>query len=338
MPKSAPPVRLAFVTMISRTGALGAIAAVGLLAGCAATGTSAPTTPESAPASSSPPASAGCAASATSVPIGTSTRTVTVDGVQRGYRINVPVGYQPGKPTPLVMTFHGRGLDASLHFLLTEIAANSDANNYIAVAPEVPGGSWQVDWTAATPTSPQLGYADAVRADVEANLCVDPTKRYASGLSSGSSMVFLLACRPQRDYAAFGGVALTFYSPASDSAPPAPIIYFHGTSDPTVPYNGGDVPGVRLPSAPEAIAGWVAHNKCTAGPATQTIADVSLQQWTSCAADADVDFYTVNGGGHTWPGMPAGIAAGVEQQYGKTTSAVAATQLMWTFFSRYQLS
>jgi poly(3-hydroxybutyrate) depolymerase len=42
-------------------------------------------------------------------------------------------------------------------------------------------------------------------------------------------------------------------------------------------------------------------------------------------------FYTIAGGGHTWPGgSPIDIV-------GKTTTSISASRIMWEFFSRYSL-
>jgi polyhydroxybutyrate depolymerase len=49
------------------------------------------------------------------------------------------------------------------------------------------------------------------------------------------------------------------------------------------------------------------------------------------AENADVILYTVEGGGHTWPGgKPL-----VEWWAGRTTSEVNATRVMWAFFIQH---
>jgi polyhydroxybutyrate depolymerase len=62
-------------------------------------------------------------------------------------------------------------------------------------------------------------------------------------------------------------------------------------------------------------------------------ADVTRRTYTSCADDAAVVLYTVQGGGHTWPGgkpLP-------EWFVGRTTYSIDATSLMWAFFSAHPL-
>jgi polyhydroxybutyrate depolymerase len=55
--------------------------------------------------------------------------------------------------------------------------------------------------------------------------------------------------------------------------------------------------------------------------------------YTNCADDAAVVLYTIQGGGHTWPGgkpLP-------EWFVGRTSHTIDATSLMWGFFSDHPL-
>ena len=53
--------------------------------------------------------------------------------------------------------------------------------------------------------------------------------------------------------------------------------------------------------------------------------------FVGCSDDAEVVFYTIEEGGHTWPsGWP--IPA-----MGKTTRALDATEELWSFFRGYQV-
>lgn len=63
---------------------------------------------------------------------------------------------------------------------------------------------------------------------------------------------------------------------------------------------------------------------------------VVLDTWTGCIDDVEVRLYTVNGGGHSWPGgvdvaaaMPS-LAAIV----GVTTQEIDAGELMWERFAQ----
>jgi len=222
--------------------------------------------------------------------------------------------------------------------LLTGITANADLHDYVVIAPEASGGIWNlpVDSNSSVSTS-EFAYLDAVLADAGSQLCLDPTRQYASGMSMGSAMALALACAPERKFAAFGGVGASFYRAVCDATPPAPLIYFHGTADPIVPHAGGLAQGVPVASVPTIMADWAKHNGCSPEPVAQQSNDVEAVQWQQCRLGADVDYYEVLDGGHTWPGAPDYVADAIEPRFGSTTDTVDATELMWEFFSRFTL-
>lgn len=245
----------------------------------------------------------------------------------RSFLLHVPSDFRD--PSPVVFTFHGRGSNAQEQLLLTGLEQVSEEGRFLLVAPQARGGRWDF-------TGRDSGYLRRVGAAVP---CLDPTRVYASGMSLGSAMTFALACAPDRRFAAFGGVAATFYLPRCDAAPPAPIIYFHGTDDQIVPFEGGRPEGESrsLPAAPVAMREWAGHNGCTTDTVQKVAKDVTVREWTGCQAGADVRFYRVRGGGHTWPGTSPLIADAIEPTLGKTTQGVDASRLMWQFFEGYTL-
>lgn len=297
-----------------------------------------------APALPSPAAvsttSPGCSSTDPQAPIAgvMTTRTVVVDGLERPYLLRLPPTYQPGKPIPTVVTFHGMGSTADQQLLVTAVGTSADKNGYAVIAPQGNSGTWALPPdNQTTVTTPEDGYVDAMLADAEGAACLDPSRMYAAGMSMGSAMTFVQACKPDRRFAAFGGVAVAIYRPICDQAPPAPLIYFHGRGDQTVPFNGGDARGYQVAPVPQTMDEWVAHNHCAAGPAVTVTEDVTKRVWTDCAQNAEVDFYEIDGGGHTWPGSAITALPYIEQYLGRTTMTISATDLMWDFFSRYQL-
>lgn len=284
---------------------------------------------------------AGCGTTSP-VPIGQPTqRTVQVDGQERDYLIYLPTGYSPDQPAPSVTTFHGLGGNAWLQLVTTGVIESANAHGYVVIAPDAIGGRWQLPTGegsgAEALASPENAYLDAVLADVDSVACVDPARRYAAGMSLGSAMIFVEACLPNRRFAAFGGVGASVYRPICNAAPPAPIIYFHGTADQVVPYNGGDAMGYPVEAAPANMAEWSAHNGCAQPPTVSTLADLTRSAWTDCMDGAEVDFFSVEGGGHTWPGSPVTTSPAFAGFGGVTTSTISATEAMWDFFSQHSL-
>ncbi|NDD39323.1 MAG: hypothetical protein EB082_13120 [Verrucomicrobia bacterium] len=118
---------------------------------------------------------------------------------------------------------------------------------------------------------------------------------------------------------------------------PVPAILFHGTADRIVPYHGKSwgTSGLALPDLPQWVQTLAARNGCQTNavplPASGSVSGVHYPDGTH---HGDVIFYTVNGGGHTWPGGKPMTAAIV----GKTTTDVDATRLMWEFFEAHPLA
>jgi len=167
---------------------------------------------------------------------------------------------------------------------------------------------------------------------------IDSTSIYADGLSNGGGMAFVLSCTLSDRIAAVGMVAAALFLPWSwcTDERAVPMIAFHGTADRAVPYHGGKswvAPSV-FPDIPTWVATWARRNRCAPNPIDSAVAaDVTRRSYTNCADNAAVVLYTVQGGGHTWPG--GGPAP--EWFVGTTTRSIDATGQMWAFFREHRL-
>ena len=151
-------------------------------------------------------------------------------------------------------------------------------------------------------------------------------------------MSFLLAGQLSERIAAIGSVGGAYALPWKDFNPkrPVPAMIFHGTADPIVPFHGKSWgnSGFSLPDIPQWVQTLAARNGCQTNsvllPASGSVSGVHYPGGTN---HADVVFYTVAGGGHTWPGGKPMAALIV----GKNTADVDATRLMWDFFQAHPL-
>jgi polyhydroxybutyrate depolymerase len=263
-------------------------------------------------------------------------------GEKRSYLLHVPTGYNPATPAPLVISIHGFMAWPEQQMQTTRWNDLADRHGFLVVYPS--GTGFPKRWRAGSPGQDATALMQDVTfiADLIDALAtrynIDASRVYANGLSNGGGMSFRLACQLADRIAAAGGVAGAYLFPLSECRParPVPFIAFHGTADAIVPYNGG-------PSGPfdypfPAIPGWIAALADARGCGARLTAlpahgEVSGVLYTNCAAGADVDFYTIAGGGHTWPGgnpMPRFIV-------GHTTQDIDATAVMWEFFSRHTM-
>lgn len=111
-----------------------------------------------------------------------------------------------------------------------------------------------------------------------------------------------------------------------------PIMQIHGTTDPTVAYNGSTgVLGME-----ELVNYWVAKNNCTTTPVEYAIPDINTTDnstavrytYNNSSTNNKVVFYKITNGGHTWPDGLINLPAA-----GNTNRDFNATQVIWDFFA-----
>ena len=97
---------------------------------------------------------------------------------------------------------------------------------------------------------------------------------------------------------------------------------------------GRSTTGSGTRRSPGKVAAWAARNGCGATPTTETVPGddvVNITKFTyDCPASAEVEFYSIENGGHAWPGSE--FSRAIEAAVGYTTFAINATDLIWDFF------
>jgi polyhydroxybutyrate depolymerase len=283
---------------------------------------------------------------------GTSAETLqTADG-RRRYLLHVPASYTGRERAPLVLNFHGYGGNGTRQNDYSGLVPVSDANGFILVSPDglptMNGTPWWNNLLLPDPPhKDDVAFVSALLDELEADLCIDAARVYATGMSNGALMSSRLACSLSSRIAAVAPVAGAYYPPlVTEGGPepcadtrPVPIIGFHGTLDPQVPFNGGPSTRggtFRLPiddATPEddVFQAWAAHNGCRKGRQESRVsAEVRLVTYGGCTDGADVQLYVVHGGGHTWPGSRV-------ERPEHTTHDIRASDLMWAFFQAHPM-
>lgn len=262
-------------------------------------------------------------------------RTITdADGVERPYILRLPAGYEHGTRADVVFTFHGSGSDMLSQFVYSDFQELADRDGVIVVSPdankEFPdpdhglAGYWSSAWEANL----------RVR-DIDVDLVLDLVDQlqseyctgdfYAAGMSAGGDMVSALQCLDESPFRAYAPVTYGYFNePECGDAPARPMVYFHGSDDFVVPFAGSGDPW-NDPPVPELMQNWAEHNGCDPERIEERISpEVLRYSWNGC--EASVEWYLVEGGGHTWPGaldIPA---------LGHTTHDISATEIMWDLF------
>ncbi len=266
---------------------------------------------------------------------------ITHDGMEREYILYVPAVYNGTEPVPMILNYHGYGSNAEEQMIYGDFRPTADTAGFLVIHPQ---GSlhfgithWNVGgWTIGS-TTDDVGFTSALIDSIAAEYNVDLNRVYATGMSNGGFMSFLLACQLSDRIAAIASVTGSMtpetYNECSCQHP-QPILQIHGTDDSVVPYTGA------LWSKPveDVILYWVDYNHCIPTPVVTSLPDldpndgstVDLYVYNEGDNDVSVEHYKVIGGDHTWPGNAIGGPG--------TNYDINASVEIWNFFSRYDIN
>lgn len=264
-------------------------------------------------------------------------------GERRSYLLHVPKSHDPSTPAPLVIVIHGFAQWPANQARVSQWNKLADEKGFIVVYPS--GTKFPKRWRASAISVEgkdpliDVKFLSDLMDKLGGQYRLDPARIYVTGLSNGAGMTFLLSCTLSDRIAAIGGVAGAYLYPMErcQRSRPIPMMVFHGDTDPVVPYLGGPSSSFEIPfpSIPVWVEKYAAMNSCqsTPAPIDGLPTDVVGVHYSGCDQGADVIFYTILGGGHSWPGgkpLPKWIV-------GKTTQSIDATRLMWDFFVSHPL-
>jgi polyhydroxybutyrate depolymerase len=269
--------------------------------------------------------------------------TIVSSGQKRHYLLYIPKSYNRAKPTPLVITLHTSMSWDSAAMAISRWNSVADENGFLVVYPEGTGlgpKPWEMAGSETPSRMPDVLFVAELIDSLGASYSIDKTRIYANGMSNGGGMAFVLSCTLPDRIAAVGMVSAGL-DPGWDwctDHTPVPVIAFHGTADPVVPYNGGPskLGGGTFPNVPEFFAKWSRRNQCGPNPIESVVAtDVMRLQYAGCANDGEVVLYTIKGEGHQWPG---GGRIAAERMVGPYSHSIDATRQMWAFFHEHRLT
>ncbi len=298
--------------------------------------------------------SPGC--SATPVAAGQTQVDLKSSGDPRWYIRHIPASYSATVASAVIVDLHGYQEGASIHTVMSALGAFGEQHNFITITPQ--GTANPIPrWDTAL-GSKDVHFIGDVLDNIEKTLCVNPHRIFVSGLSNGAFMTSSMACAYADRFAAAAPVAGVISDvKACKPARAVPLITFHGTADGFVAYDGGlGKDALNLPSAngkgklkdnlqilklrkgltiPQQVDGWAKRNGCDAKPTETNIASDVTEFVYNCPNNADVNFYRIAGGGHTWPGST--FSKGIANVVGVTTFSINADELMWKFFEAHPL-
>lgn len=272
-------------------------------------------------------------------------------GIDREYRLHVPMLLPRDRPVPLILVFHGGSSNALQMELLTGFSQYSEQKQFLVVYPEGIEKNWndgrkQAVIPAQRYNINDVQFVEDIITAVSKRYPVDPQRIYATGISNGGMFTHYLAMNLSHRIAAgapvVGGLgerAVEKFKPEH----PVSMLIIQGTRDPVIPYHGGDVADGRrgrLIGTEHVAKLWADHNGCQSSPEVGDVPDfmpldrctARWQNWPGGRNGTDVTLYTIEGGGHTWPGslqyLPKAIVGPVCRDF-------HATALIWDFFEKH---
>ncbi len=239
----------------------------------------------------------------------------------RRYLLYAPSTYSGARAVPLVVSFHGSSNSPEEIDAYTGFAAIAEREGFLLVTPQGSSDFGESGWTVYgvyhESGEDDATFTVALLDHLESTYCVDTTRVYAMGFSNGAEMASQMACIAPERFAAASAVAGLIYQGCAGG--PVPILTFHGTDDYNVPYE----------FTPPAVAEWAAHNRCEGQRSETLSAHVEWFSFDGCEG-APVEFYSISGAGHTWPGAAPGAGGA-----GAVTDEISANEVTWDFFSRF---
>ncbi|PLX14337.1 MAG: hypothetical protein C0598_01540 [Marinilabiliales bacterium] len=263
------------------------------------------------------------------------------DNLTRDYILYLPATYDGSESVPLIINFHGYGSNAFEQMNYGDFRPIADTAGFLVVQPqgELLNGisHWNVGgWTIGS-TVDDVGFTAALIDSLSELYNIDEDRVYATGMSNGGFMSFLLACQLGDKIAAVAPVAASMTPETYDECSPdhsMPILQFHGTTDNVVPYGGA----IWTKPVQDAIDYWVEYNNCYPLPTIIEIPDndpndgstVEHIIYPSGNNGVRTEHFKIYGGGHTWPGSAFGGAG--------TNYDINASNEIWKFFLKYDIN
>lgn len=271
----------------------------------------------------------------------TITKLLNHDGLEREYILYVPNSYDETVDVPLLFNFHGYTSNATEQMVYADFRSIADSEGFIIVHPEGALFNGQTHWNVGGWTLgsdvDDIGFTEKMIEEISSEYNIDAKRIYATGMSNGGFMSFLLACQLSDKIAAIASVTGSM-TPSTfnncDPNHPIPVLYIHGNVDSVVPYGGA----IWTKKVEDVLSYWQQVNECDSDPVFEGLPDtnafdgstVEKISYLNGKVGAEVIHFKVLGGDHTWPGTIFNTPG--------TNQDINASKEIWKFLSRYDIN
>lgn len=273
-------------------------------------------------------------------------------GRKRAFLLHRPRSAAHAPNLPLVLVLHGAGGSVwriSRFARFTGFNHLADQENFMVAYPI----AWRKRWNDSNREATQscqdiddVAFIHNLIEHVAQRYEIDRERVYAVGISNGGAMTYRLSCELADSFAAIATVSSFFPLALAHHCParhPLPVLIMNGTEDPLIPLQGGwlQFRQKRLGQilALEAVVSyWIGRNGCHQRktiPHPASAEDgtrVQHDRYCTAQGQTGLELYTIQGGGHTWPGSRQYLPTA---WVGRTSQAINASEQIWDFFKRH---
>jgi polyhydroxybutyrate depolymerase len=296
-----------------------------------------------------------------------------INKVQRMAHMETPKSFAERKGKfPVLIVLHEAGEGGMRMNALTGFEALGEKENFISVFPDgiATATKRRMTWNAVTccgraqsRETDDVLFLDNVIDRIIDDYRGDPDRIYMVGQGNGGMMTYRYACKHPERLAAIavsGGQAA--YRDCKKTSRAVPILQISGTKDICMPYEGGERCGACFSeivavnvepfsclSARGNMDIWARQGGCDANPQPGPgQGDVSCQSWKNCRGGSAINFCTITGGGHSWPGvdnMPPNCQPKHTSNqcktwrriFGALTTDIVATDFVWGYLKGHKI-
>jgi len=261
------------------------------------------------------------------------------NGLTREFIYYSPSVIRPG--APLVFVLHGYTDDALKIQEYSGMNAIADQFGFAVCYPRGTVDSrgnrfWNVGYSFHKGIkTDDVGFLIALAGFLQKKYDLNSLNTFATGMSNGGEMCYLLACRASSTFRAVAPVAGMMMQPILESCNPhipVPLFEIHGINDTINRFNGdisnkdgwGAYPGTLF-----TIGFWSRLNECNI-IRIDTIPNNNLADGSFVIAEKHINsnsgnqvwLYRIEGGGHDWPGISGNMDINTGRE-------------IWNFFNYY---
>lgn len=267
------------------------------------------------------------------------------ENLDRTYLIHVPEKIKSKRAMPLVIMLHAGKSDAGEWINRTKWLSKSDQEKFIVAAPNaiaIRSGNgrsitaWN-DGSGRNSKTDDTGFINAMIKEIAAQYPVDEARIYLTGVGNGASMAYRSGVELSEKIAAIAPVSGHLWKHPDRLDSKVSLIALIGTEDPINPIKPGarremtGQPGRYKPQIRDSVLAWVEALGLGSKPKLLAPARAVTGEGYGPTADGSkVEFYSIEGMGHGWPGDVESLTfSGVTKH---DDPPLDATDMIWSFF------